>query len=331
MNRSSFQLSRGSAAARANIHKRMRSRSTPQQIRQWRMVPSGTGAPATSTLGPIRRRPRLGGLLNYHDRGVMTCEDGFGGSAEERDITGSPENFAGHRMSTVAFCRCRCRADAVPGMISGPRDVVILFGGAIRQAPPSRGSSFIGMPDVGSRSGVPSVARPPCSARCSTFRTDRPLGDNALAARVSALVRVGHERDSLRADSTHTQNGTQAHPKRVVFRVHRCFRNTCFRDTDSRVRIVCKSRGETCPSVLGGFWNTLLRGASLAKWWRVQMSQTAGRQRGSSFARYYLTDAARAKSGDDFARAEASARDQRHAVSGPIIGERVRRVQCSQA
>ena len=26
------------------------------------------GAPATSTAGPIRRRPRLGGLLNYYDR-----------------------------------------------------------------------------------------------------------------------------------------------------------------------------------------------------------------------------------------------------------------------
>jgi hypothetical protein len=26
------------------------------------------GAPATSTVGPIRRRPRLGGLLNYYDR-----------------------------------------------------------------------------------------------------------------------------------------------------------------------------------------------------------------------------------------------------------------------
>jgi hypothetical protein len=26
------------------------------------------GAPATSTVGRIRRRPRLGGLLNYYER-----------------------------------------------------------------------------------------------------------------------------------------------------------------------------------------------------------------------------------------------------------------------
>ena len=80
-----------------------------------------------------------------------------------------------------------------------------------------KGSCVIGMPDVGSRSEVPSVALPPYSARYSTFRKDT-LRDHALAAWVSALVRLGHDWGPLRAETTHTQKRTQAQPKRAAAR-----------------------------------------------------------------------------------------------------------------
>ena len=47
-------------------------------------------ATATSAVGRIRRRPRLGGSAQLlRSRGVMTRKDGFDGSADERDTTGS--------------------------------------------------------------------------------------------------------------------------------------------------------------------------------------------------------------------------------------------------